>query len=223
MWPVPPRMQNLIIPSPPPSWAVSCANRRTYHAGTDASCRDVVVDRHGRQHRFVGDPILFEVLAGSHCACAYQAHDSVSRRTLGHGRPSRSHRSQDEGWLALQPGSADTSRPRSISVARFRIKPCDIPPLSQPCPFTADAGAQDAAPLVGIELVGERARGHETTRPSAIREHGGLGSSLGLTPLPRRHRMQLILGDPGAAISAAVEAEWRLTNPYLQGKTLGRE
>jgi hypothetical protein len=35
--------------------------------------------------------------------------------------------------------------------------------------------------------------------------------------------MRLIPGDTVAETSAALEAEWRLTNPYSQGKTLGRE
>ena len=49
------------------------------------------------------------------------------------------------------------------------------------------------------------------------------GLNIGLTRLPRRHRMRLTCGDTVAEPSAAIEAEWRLTNLYSQGKTLGRE
>jgi hypothetical protein len=35
--------------------------------------------------------------------------------------------------------------------------------------------------------------------------------------------MQLTLGDMVTEPSAALEAKWRLTNPYSQGMTLGRE
>ena len=35
--------------------------------------------------------------------------------------------------------------------------------------------------------------------------------------------MRLIPGDTVAETSAAIAAEWRLTNSYSQGKTLGRE
>jgi hypothetical protein len=35
--------------------------------------------------------------------------------------------------------------------------------------------------------------------------------------------MRLILGGTVMEPSATIEAEWRLTNPYSQGKTLGRE
>ena len=35
--------------------------------------------------------------------------------------------------------------------------------------------------------------------------------------------MRLIFGDTIAESSAAIEVEWRLTNRYSQGKTLGRE
>jgi hypothetical protein len=35
--------------------------------------------------------------------------------------------------------------------------------------------------------------------------------------------MRLPLGDTVAEPSAAIEVKWRLTNPYSQGMTLGRE
>jgi len=35
--------------------------------------------------------------------------------------------------------------------------------------------------------------------------------------------MLLILGHTVAATSAALAAQWSLTNPYSQGETLGRE
>jgi hypothetical protein len=35
--------------------------------------------------------------------------------------------------------------------------------------------------------------------------------------------MRLTLGDMVTELSAALEAKWRVTNPYSQGKPLGRE
>jgi hypothetical protein len=107
---------------------------------------------------------------------------------------------------------------------------------------TALAIANALAPTMGVRLkalplTSEHVRAALAGRKPASQEWGaieqhasmsffrieGPGSSIGLTLLPQRLSMQLMAGDTAAETSAALEAEWRLSDPYSQGKTLGRE